>query len=461
MKGPIAFVLPVLFALCGLAPTQEPPAKKVFFRGAKRTPAAKIAAALASGRAMLHAATVKAPPQVAMVPPRLSMWGNSQYGDCVTAESAAAIAAYSTYVLGGSKEIFVTEAAVISWARAHGVLNGADLLSVIQEMQADGIKDENGVLRKEGTPSVVDFSNEAVLQSAIAQGPLSIAIAADSLPSGAGNKSGWYAFGSRNDHNTDHCVSLFGYGPTQFLFGQLGVPVPAGAPTNGYLLYTWNTIGVVDHAWIKGTTDEAWLRTPTVVGLSPPPPPPPPDPTPNPVGAFGSMILRLDADRKAGEYQLKLVGPDQEVNPIGTAAQLEDARKTITELQSRIGPKKAEPPSNPPAKEDQETEEPPIKKKEEVRLRYSDLVHIASGTNSYIAVAVGNDNMPEGNWLKAFEPLGFLDYEGKCLLIGKPGDDCIRLRWNATAQEVNQAIRKGAWLNDSRDPKTGKLKERT
>ncbi len=244
-----------------------------FMRGAQRTPVPKIVAALKAGTASIYRAAA-APVQVVTVPPRLSMWGNSQFGCCVSSESAFAIADYSTYA--GDKEIFIPEATLISWARAHGWLNGADLLSVIEDMQADGVKDETGMVRKAGKASAVDYSNEATLQSAIAQGPVSIAIDANALPSGAGNKSGWSAFGGRSYPNTDHCVSLGGYGPTAELFKALQVTMPSGAPANGYFLFTWNTIGVVDHKWLMNTCVEAWVRNPTIVGLDPPPPPPPP-----------------------------------------------------------------------------------------------------------------------------------------------------------------------------------------
>jgi hypothetical protein len=142
-------------------------------------------------------------------------------------------------------------------------------------MQRDGVKDEKGTLRKTGKPSTVDFSNEDTLKSAIANGPVSIAIDAGALPSGAGNKSGWSAFGGRSHPNTNHCVSLHGYGPTSDLFKALGLIAPANAPANGYYLFTWSTIGVVDHAWLMQTTAEAWVRTPTVTDLGPAPPPPP------------------------------------------------------------------------------------------------------------------------------------------------------------------------------------------
>lgn len=280
-------LLPLLAAIAfaGIIPFAEPQAPKIpdpppipgkFFTGATPTPFQKIAASIKAGTASIHQ-PLGAPPQVVTVPKRLSYWGNNQYGCCVTSESVFAIADYSTAI--GMEEIFVTDSTMIAWARAHGVLNGADLLDVIQNMQRDGIKDEKGVLRKAGKPSAVDFSNEENLKSAIAQGPVSIAIASSSLPSGAGNKSGWSAFGGRSNRNTDHCVCLHGYGPTSELFKALNVSAPANAPANGYLLFTWSTIGVVDHQWLMNTCVEAWVRNPTVLDLAPTPPPLPPPST--------------------------------------------------------------------------------------------------------------------------------------------------------------------------------------
>ncbi len=269
----------VLAASLGIGQQSVPPAieppqiNQQLPRGARRTPVEKIIESIRTGKAAIHRTLAAPPAQVIVVPPKLSMWGNSQYGDCVSAESAFSMAAYSTYV--GLDEIFIPEANVISWARSHGFLNGADLLEVIQAMQADGIKDDKGILRKAGVPSSVKYSDETTLQSAIAQGPISIAIDANALPSGAGNKSGWSAFYHRQYPSTDHCVGLSGYGPTSELFKTLGVPAPSGAPTNGYLLFTWNTIGVVDHGWLLGTCVEAWVRNPTITGLGPSPTPPP------------------------------------------------------------------------------------------------------------------------------------------------------------------------------------------
>lgn len=253
-----------------LVPGQE--AQKPFPRGAKPTPLAKIIESIKVGKSKIYRASAP-PPSVIVVPKRLSMWGNSQYGDCVSAESACSMASYSTMV--GIDEIFVTEAAIVAWARGHGYLNGADLLEVIQSMQADGIKDENGILRKAGTPSSVDYGNETTLQSALAQGQVSIAIDANALPSGAGSKSGWYAVGGRNYPNTDHCVGLLGYAKASDAFKALNAQLPASIDQNKmmYFLFTWNTIGLVDHDWLMKTCVEAWVRNPTVTGLQPPPPP--------------------------------------------------------------------------------------------------------------------------------------------------------------------------------------------
>jgi hypothetical protein len=265
----------IFVAIAGFAGTQQPPAPPIvpgkFFTGAKPTPFAEIAKSIKAGKAGIHK-PVGAPSQVIHIPKRLSYWGNNQYGVCVTSESVFSMADYSTYL--GIEQIFVTDATTIAWARAHGWLNGAWLLEVIEAMQSEGIKDEKGILRKAGKAMAVNYGDEESLKSAIAIGPVSIAIASNALPSGAGNNSGWYSFGNKNQRSTDHCVSLSGYGPCSELFKALGVSMPANAPANGYLLFTWSTIGVVDHAWIMGTCEEAWVRDPTVVGLTPLPPTP-------------------------------------------------------------------------------------------------------------------------------------------------------------------------------------------
>ena len=246
-----------------------------FPRGAFATPAHILFAA----DPYSEADELRAPlSEVAYVPQRLSYWGNDRYGVCVTSEEAFAKATYQP-------EIFIPDDVVISWARARGVLNGASLDEVLDSMRGDGFK--IGSQRyDDGRKLLVDYANEEALKSALSQGPVKIAMAADALPSGAGSRQGWYAIGGPRYRNTDHCVALCGFGSAEYLYQRLGVAMPSAvAGRQGYLLFTWSTIGFVDHQWLLGTCQEAWLRDPTTVGVPPlpePNPPPVPDPTPTP-----------------------------------------------------------------------------------------------------------------------------------------------------------------------------------
>lgn len=251
----------------------QPDAK--FLRGAKPSPRAKVAAA------PRHTVYAAPPAQFAMVPPKLSYWKNDTYGDCVTAEEAFAKAAWSVYC--GLPETFVPDSEVVRWASAHGILNGAALTDTLDAMQRDGFR-VDGKVYTNGGYAAVDYSNDLALKSALTVGPVKIAIDANALPRGAGNAMGWYKLGGGRFPNTDHCVALCGYGPASFCFDQIHTPLPAGlkGDTQGYLLFTWNTIGFVDKAWLDGTCVEAWVRNPTTTGQVPPvnPPTPPVPPTP-------------------------------------------------------------------------------------------------------------------------------------------------------------------------------------
>lgn len=261
-------------------PAPAPAAPKKFPRGAKPSPRFKLQAATP------FRATAAAPAQFAIVPPKLSMWFNDTYGDCVTAEEAFAKAVWS--IQCGLPELFVPDAEVKRWASAHGVLNGADLSEVMDAMQTDPFN-VDGKKYTDGKYFGVDYSNESVLQAAIAQGPVKVAVSGDAFPDGAGNENGWYAQGGRFP-NTDHCVSICGYGPAAFLFKQFGMDVPAGfTAQSGYLVFSWSTVGVVDFPWIQGTVVEAWVRNPTTPGQSPQPPKPPDPPQP-PAGGYTITI---------------------------------------------------------------------------------------------------------------------------------------------------------------------------
>jgi hypothetical protein len=192
----------------------------------------------------------------------------------VTAEEAFAKSAYGT-------KPFVNPQTVIQWAGNHGFLDGAMLTDVMDAMIKNGFQ-QGSQLYNDGQYSSVDYSTENILQTAIGVGPVKIGISSASLPSGAGNQQGWYAVGSARGGQTDHCVSLCGCGSAQYLYGALGVQLPGALTPNqmGYLLYTWGTIGFVDHEWIMSATSEAWVRNPTTIGVPPLPDPTPPTPVP-------------------------------------------------------------------------------------------------------------------------------------------------------------------------------------
>jgi hypothetical protein len=274
-----------------------PDTGKVFLTGASPSPRHALLGA------MPFVPIGSPPPQVAYVPKYRSNFGNDRYGVCVTAEEGFAKSC-------NSPEIEIPEQTVISYARSNNELNGANLSSVLSEMARHGFQ-VGSQLYNDGSASGVDFSNETILQSAIAQGPVKIAIAAGSLPGGAGSQDGWFSLSSRS-RNTDHCVSLCGYGPAEWLYQQLGLPIPnsALAGRSGYLLYTWSTIGFVTHDWIMGTTDEAWVRNPTTIGvppLTPPPPPPGPTPVPTPVPPRVAIPFTLPQALPADNYVLVIV----------------------------------------------------------------------------------------------------------------------------------------------------------
>lgn len=249
-----------------------------FPRGARPSPA-NIAFAVPSFQPL-----AAVPDSYTPIPDRLSPWGNTTYGCCVSSEEAAAKALYS--VACGLPETFIPEATLISWARQRGFLNGAVIVDVMDAMAKYGIVAADGKIYRDGPYHSVDWTTDAVLSAAIYQGPVKIGVAADQLE-GAMNSaltSGWVASGFHRDTSIDHCVNLCGFGTMAQLCSALKTPLPSGVSPSarGYLLFTWGTIGVIDQPSMIAITGEAWLRTPTTVGQAPQPHPAP-APTPAPV----------------------------------------------------------------------------------------------------------------------------------------------------------------------------------
>lgn len=193
------------------------------------------------------------------------MWLNDVDGDCVTAEEAFAKAC-------NSPEIFIADDTVKAWATANGVLNGTDLITVLDTMETAGFS-QDGKLYNDGNPTAVNWHDAEMLQNAIAQGPIKIGVAAEQLENVVPDppRNGWFATGFQPDQNEDHCVSLCGFGTIEWLAQQLlgDKPLSGGEIVSGtmpaYAMFTWNSIGVIDVPSLLAICGEAWLRNPTTV----------------------------------------------------------------------------------------------------------------------------------------------------------------------------------------------------
>lgn len=250
-----------------MPPTKPLPTGAFKPTGATPTSRAKLCAATP------HTVRGTTPAQFLTLPSQLSYWLNNQYGDCVTAEEAFAKACAG---------ILISDDTVRAWAEQHFVMNGATLDSVLTMMVTDGFR-QDGNVYNDGPAHTVDWTNPAVLQNAISQGPVKIGVAAAQLQGvpGIGQQSGWHATGFQRDDNEDHCVSLCGYGPAAWLRDKLtpgSTPDAHLAPTTqpAYALFTWNTVGVIEYPSLLAITGEAWLRTPNEITMGTNPVPPDP-----------------------------------------------------------------------------------------------------------------------------------------------------------------------------------------
>ena len=244
-------------------------------RGAIPTSRAKLAAAFP------FRAYRAIPASFGYVPTTLNLFGNDTYGDCVTAEECASKGAYSAML--GLPDTLITYAEAVSWARAHGYLNGADLPTVMATMATDGIVATDGKTYTDGGYASVDYTVWATLCAAIAEGPVKIGIGAGPIEGSVTSVNGWVGTGWSKPFNQDHCTALWGYGTFEQCFGFLGMPVPSGQTGGQWtLFFTWGTVGVVDYASVLSVCGEAWLRTPTTVGQTPVTPPSPGPPIPAP-----------------------------------------------------------------------------------------------------------------------------------------------------------------------------------
>jgi len=239
-------------------------------RGAIPTPRHELAAAMPH----IPDPKISAPPSFLMWPVRMSLWNNSTYGDCVSAEEAFAKAT-------AAPKTFITEATVVSWATAHGYLHGAYLNDVMTTMQTDGFP-HNQKKYDDGPYQSVNWHNAPLMSSAIySHGPVKIGVAAANFQSAARGQhgivtpgtSGWtmYNYPATTGQQEDHCTSLCGYGTFTALVRlfkkhRVTVHKPKGMPKGlCYAMFTWNSIGIIDENSMLNMTHEAWIRVPVTI----------------------------------------------------------------------------------------------------------------------------------------------------------------------------------------------------
>jgi hypothetical protein len=234
-------------------------------RGAIPTPRHELAAATPFAPAV----AVAAPPEFLMWPVKMSSWNNYTYGDCVSAEEAFAKACTAP-------KTFIPETTVVSWASAHGYLNGAMLTSVMTTMETDGFPFNNHHYN-DGPYLAVNWTNRAILQAAIStHGPVKIGVGAEDFQTNTNGKvtpgtSGWGMYAYPKNLQEDHCVSLCGYGTLAELTAlfhkhKVKVNAPKGMPKGlCYAMFTWNSIGIIDEQSMLNMTYEAWIRNPVTI----------------------------------------------------------------------------------------------------------------------------------------------------------------------------------------------------
>lgn len=217
-----------------------------------------------------------------VVAPLYRMWGNDQYGVCVTSEEAANIANFAA--AAGLPSTAISDGEVIRWARKHGFLNGANLPEVMDALQAgrtDGLLGYASAFYV-GPYRSVDWHDRAALCGAIyeSQANVNIGIASAGVMHEHTSANGWMVLSCPKYRAIDHCVGLCGYGTLAELCAMCGVRVPGGADGTRqcYLLYTWGSVGIVSEEALWAMTGEAWVRRPSSIADPPYPAPTPPTP---------------------------------------------------------------------------------------------------------------------------------------------------------------------------------------
>ena len=235
----------------------EPRAEIFYPSGEFPTPNFELAAA------QPYKVSGAAPESFLAWPLEISFWGNDKVSNSGWAEEAFAKAC-------AQPKVIIPTALVLLTAQECGSSNFARFMQT-HGFQMDGTAYLDGPFNK------VNWTNAAALNGAIANvGPVKLGVAPAGLTSGPHGQvtpgtSGWVVHDLPTSQPGHHCASLCGYGPLAtllVLFKGYGVDVnaPSGMPAGlCYAMFTWGSIGIIDHQSLMNITGEAWVRNPTTI----------------------------------------------------------------------------------------------------------------------------------------------------------------------------------------------------
>ena len=210
--------------------------------------------------------TLSPPPETFDATGQVRDWdmdGNDVWGDCVFAGEANYKRAVTKGT--GASEIQVSANACIRdyLTFTGGSDEGADISTFLDWMQVVGLQDDQHRYHKNGRHGALDVTSMQELRFGVSlfRG-VKAAVAADILDSVVAGKSGWVC------HETgggpiDHNVELLGYGTVNECLTICGtkstLPDSLGL-LPAFVLYTWETVGVITNRSLQSIIGEAHVR---------------------------------------------------------------------------------------------------------------------------------------------------------------------------------------------------------
>jgi hypothetical protein len=210
--------------------------------------------------------TLPPPPETFDATGQVRDWdmdGNDAWGDCVFAGEAN----YKRAVTKGTgvSEIQISANACIHdyLTFTHGLDEGADISTFLDWMERVGLEDDHHRYHKNGRHGALDETSPHELRFGVSlfRG-VKAAVAADVLDSVVAGKSGWVC----RDIGTgpiDHNVEILGYGTVNECLTMCGtksaLPDSIGL-LSAFVLYTWETVGVITTPSLRSIIGEAHVR---------------------------------------------------------------------------------------------------------------------------------------------------------------------------------------------------------